>query len=433
LTPLRVFVKELTFRSEQRENMDAVVRAFKDAQKKLKQREIENDVAKPQNAGTPNPKSTPLQTSRQFHCLRDLNLKPTIGSNSRRPVGTLEAHSNGFRFKLKGGAENIDVLYSQVRHAIFQPCDRGSLIVLLHLHLHEPITAGKRKTQDLQFFTEVGVQTEDLSQRRSSSAYDPDEILDEQNQRQTTEHLNKLFQEFCRKVNESFRLQIDIPFKDSAFTGVVHKSSIELSFCKNSLVGLQEWPPVCIDLGDVDIAVFERAIVNLREFDMVLVKKIYSEMPVRITTIPKHSLDPLKRWFGKFEMTWYSSPMNFQWASVMREVNGNISNFLEQGGWNAWFAGDGQESDAESGDEQESSDFGSDDDGDHDNDAESDFSAEQEEDTEDDSNGDASGDEGEDWDELEAQAERADRKRERERSCSRERGTVGGRPKRVRR
>lgn len=442
-TPSRVFVKELTFRSEQRENLDAVVRAFKDAHKRFKQREIENDIAT-QKAGTPETQSVALQTTRQFHCLRDLNLKPAVSSNSRRPVGTLEAHLNGFRFVVKGSTEKIDILYSQVRHAIFQPCEGLSLVVLLHLHLHEPIAAGKRKTQDLQFFTEVGVQTEDLSQRKSASTFDPDEILEEQNQRQMKERLNACFQSFCKKVEESHKLTFDIPYKDTAFTGVVHKSSIELSFCKHSLVGLQEWPPVCIDLSEVDIVVFERAVVNLREFDMVLVKKNYDEMPVRITTIPKNNLDSFKRWFGQLNMIWYVCSMNMQWAAVMKEVTSNLPDFLELGGWDQWFARSGGESDSDTGDAQASSDFCSDDDDDdndddddddngQDNAADSDVSAEQDEDTGDDADGDATDDDGMDWDELAAEAERDDRKREGERSCSRERGSFGGRAKRARR
>jgi len=437
-TPSRIFVKELTFRSEQRENLDAVLRAFKDAHKRFKQRETEGDLAVLQKAGALEHHSVPLQTSRQPHCLRDLNLKPTVSSSSRRPVGTLEAHTNGFRFLVKGSTEKIDVLYSQVRHAIFQPCERNSLTVLLHLHLHEPIAAGKRKTQDLQFFTEVGVQVEDLSQRKSGSAFDPDEILEEQNQRQMKERLNACFKNFCKKVEDTRLLRFDIPYVETAFQGVVHKSSIELGFCKDCLVGLQEWPPVCIDLSEVDIVVFERAMINLREFDMVLVKKNYEEAPVRITTIPKHNLDAFKRWFGKMNMTWYECSMNMQWAAVMREVIGNLPHFLEQGGWDQWFAGSGEDSDS---DGQEGSDFASDDEDDddeddddvQDNEADSDVSAEPDEESGEDADEDASNDDGMDWDELEAEAERDDRKRQSERSCSRERGSSGRRAKRVRR
>ena len=38
---------------------------------------------------------------------------------------------------------------------------RGSLVVLIHLHLNQPIMMSRRKTHDIQFYTEVRAQTED--------------------------------------------------------------------------------------------------------------------------------------------------------------------------------------------------------------------------------------------------------------------------------
>lgn len=36
------------------------------------------------------------------------------------------------------------------------------MIVCLHLHLHQPMIIGKKKTQDVQFYTEAGLPPEDL-------------------------------------------------------------------------------------------------------------------------------------------------------------------------------------------------------------------------------------------------------------------------------
>ena len=38
---------------------------------------------------------------------------------------------------------------------------RGSLMVLIHFHLKEPIMVSRRKTFEIQFYTEVRAQTEE--------------------------------------------------------------------------------------------------------------------------------------------------------------------------------------------------------------------------------------------------------------------------------
>ena len=48
----------------------------------------------------------------------------------------------------------VDILYNNIKHALFQPCD-GEMIILLHFHLKNPIMFGKKKQQDVQFYTEV--------------------------------------------------------------------------------------------------------------------------------------------------------------------------------------------------------------------------------------------------------------------------------------
>ena len=50
----------------------------------------------------------------------------------------------------------MDILYNNIKHALFQPCD-GEMIILLHFNLRNPIMFGKKKQQDVQFYTEVSI------------------------------------------------------------------------------------------------------------------------------------------------------------------------------------------------------------------------------------------------------------------------------------
>jgi len=426
----------MTFRSEQRENLDVVCRGIKEAQKQLKNEELQGGESAARRAGAP-ASTEPLQLLRPFPCLRDLNVRPNIGGGSKKSLGTLEAHANGFRLSGKGTGEKIDILYSDIKHAIFEPCTRGKQLIVLHFHLHRAITVGKKKVFDVQANTEVGVLVDDLSMRRAGSAYDPDEILEEQNERMMKARLNTLFKDFCKQVEgiKSCPLKFDVPVEDLAFQGVVHKGMIDLCFGSSMLCGLQEFPPICITLDDIDLVVFERCTNALREFDLALIKKDYEEPVIRISTIPSKHNDMMRHFFAQKGLTWYSNAMNLNWPRVMKDVVSDTKLFVEQGGWDAWFASAGSDSEE---DAAESSDFqgDSDDEDDDDDDVVEDGDDFAPDDDDDDSgDGEDDSEAGLSWDELEARAEKADRKRERSRSRDRDKASraAPARPKRARR
>lgn len=58
--------------------------------------------------------------------------------------------------------EKVDVIFKNIKHAIFQPCD-NEMIVAIHFNLKNPIVIGKKKVYDVQFYTEAGLPPEDLS------------------------------------------------------------------------------------------------------------------------------------------------------------------------------------------------------------------------------------------------------------------------------
>lgn len=97
--------------------------------------------------------------------LPDVWVRPAFGGKGRKVAGTLEAHSNGFRYTSPKG-EELDIMYRNVKHAFYQPAE-NEMITLVHFHLHNPIMVGKKKTSDVQFYAEVmdTVQTLDAGRR----------------------------------------------------------------------------------------------------------------------------------------------------------------------------------------------------------------------------------------------------------------------------
>jgi nucleosome binding factor SPN SPT16 subunit len=114
---LPIYIKEMTFRSVRGEHFNNLMRDIKEMQKILKIKESELD-----NQG---PSEDLILTKGRKPALQDLKLRPTL--SGRKTVGTLECHQNGFRFYTRKN-EKLDVLFNNIKHAFFQPCDQEIII-----------------------------------------------------------------------------------------------------------------------------------------------------------------------------------------------------------------------------------------------------------------------------------------------------------------
>jgi hypothetical protein len=86
--------------------------------------------------------------------LSDLWIRPAFGGRGRKMSGTLEAHTNGYRYSTMRQEEKVDIMYRNIKHAFFQPAEK-EMITLVHFHLHNYIMVGTKKTKDVQFYVEV--------------------------------------------------------------------------------------------------------------------------------------------------------------------------------------------------------------------------------------------------------------------------------------
>ena len=73
--------------------------------------------------------------------------------------------------------------------------------MLVHFHPKDFIMIGKKKQKDVQFFTEVVDSSLSLDGGKRSS-YDPDELDEEQREREMRRRLNLAFKEFCQKLEK---------------------------------------------------------------------------------------------------------------------------------------------------------------------------------------------------------------------------------------
>lgn len=410
----QMFIKELGFRSVDAHNLNLQFRLIKELQKRVKQRQQqekeESDLVVQENLI--------LTRDRRVPRLSDLSAKPHL--SGRKTQGTLEAHSNGLRFKsLKN--EKLDVLYANIKHAIFQPCD-NELVVLIHFHLKHHIMIGKKKQKDVQFYTEVMEASQNLDQRRRSM-YDPDELDEENRERALRSKLNQTFKEFCRKVEQtaergSFSLSFDIPYRELGFQGTPNKEMVLLQPTVNCLVNLTEFPFFLISLDAIEHVHFERVMFSSRNFDLVVVLKDFNVVPMRISAIPVKDLDSIREWLDDIDLCFTTGTANLNWKSIMLAVKDDDRFYLDTdedglpkpAGWeflkmDGSDDDDDDEEDAESNySEDAASDAASDESEGSDN---SDWESIVDEDSEEEDEGGSSDDEedeGESWEEMEKSA-----------------------------
>lgn len=352
--PDATFVRSMTFRSPDTMHFADLYREITELKKLAMKREAEkkelSDVVE-QDKLVLNKSRPPV--------LREVFPRPAL--EGKRVPGDLEIHQNGVRFNSPLRDQKIDVLFNNVKHMFFQPCDK-ELIVIIHFHLKAPIIIGKKKTRDIQFYREASdVQFDETGNRkRRYRAGDEDELELEQEERRHRAHLNKEFKKFAELITQTADdLTVDVPYRELGFDGVPFRTNVWLSPTNDCLVHLTESPFTVVTLADVEIAHLERVQYGLKNFDLVFVFKDFTKPPLHINSIPTQSLDNVKEWLDSVDILVSEGQVNLQWSQILRTIQENPYDFFSNGGWSFLRGSDDGESDSdeeESGSEYQDSD-----------------------------------------------------------------------------
>lgn len=411
-----IYLKEVSFRSKDPRHISEVVQQIKTLRRQVVARESE----RAERATLVTQERLQLAGNR-FKPIRlsDLWIRPVFGGRGRKIPGTLEAHMNGFRFSTTRQDERVDILFANIKHAFFQPAE-NEMITLLHFHLHNHIMVGNKKTKDVQFYVEVMDVVQTLGGGKRS-AYDPDEIEEEQRERDRKNKINMDFQSFVNRVNDlwgqpqfnGLDLEFDQPLRELGFHGVPFKSSAFIVPSSTCLVELIETPFLVVSLSEIEIVNLERVGLGQKNFDMTIVFKDFKRDVLRIDSIPSTALDGIKEWLDTTDIKYYESRLNLNWRQILKTITDDPQSFIADGGWEFLNL---EATDSES-DQSEESDQGyepsdveveseSEDDA-----SDSESLVESEDDEEEDSEADSEEEEGKTWEELEREASNADREK----------------------
>ena len=405
--PTAQFVRSLTVRSKDQDRLAEVTSQITDLRKAAVRKEQEKkemeDVVEQEK----------LQEIRNRRPLRlpDVYLRPA--QDGKRVPGEVEIHQNGLRYVSPMKQENVDIVFSNVKHLFFQPCV-GELIVIIHVHLKNPILVGKRKTKDVQFYREAtDMAFDETGNRRRKHRYgDEEEFEQEQEERRRRAELDKNFKAFAEKISDAGRdwnITVDIPFRELGFNGVPHRSNVLMTPATDALVQLTEPPFTVVTLEEIEICHLERIQFGLKNFDMVYVYKDFNRPPTHINTIPVDHLERVKDWLDSVDIAYTEGPLNLNWGMIMKTVIADPHQFFKDGGWSFL----NTDSDAEDKDEEseEESAFEMSEEELAESESESDESEFDDDASASDDEGDAESEisEGEDWDDMEKKAAKEDR------------------------
>ncbi|KAL8545355.1 hypothetical protein ACS0TY_005507 [Phlomoides rotata] len=410
-----IYLKEVSFRSKDPRHISEVVQLIKTLRRNVMARESERaeraTLVTQEKLVLAGNKFKPIR-------LHDLWIRPTFGGRARKLGGSLEAHMNGFRYSTSRADERVDIMYGNIKHALFQPAEK-EMITLVHFHLHHHIMVGNKKTKDVQFYVEVMEMVQNIGAGKRS-AYDPDEIEEEQRERDRKNKINMEFQSFVNRVNDLWAqpqfkghdLEFDQPLRELGFHGVPYKASAFIVPTSSCLVELVETPFLVISLSDIEIVNLERVGLAQKNFDMAIVFKDFKRDVMRIDSIPSSSLDGIKEWLDTTDIKYYESRLNLNWRPILKTITDDPQQFIEEGGWeflNLEATDSDSDGSAVSDQGYEPSDVEPESES-EDDDSDSESLVESEDDEED-SEEESEEEKGKTWEELEREASNADREK----------------------
>ncbi|KAI3849386.1 hypothetical protein MKW92_051035, partial [Papaver armeniacum] len=267
--------------------------------------------------------------------LSNVSIYPAVLTGSRREmIGTLEAYLNGLRYS----PFQIDIMYSNVKHAFFQDgvekkAGDETIPPLLHLHLHNPIKVGTKMEKDIQF------RMVHTSRGMKRSAHHSCKFED----------LNRVMRNFLAEVECIWRPLPNLLWRkvqrEHGFKGELPLKEPRV-FCLTGfcLVELVIAPFFVVTLKEVEIASLVLVKPEMTVFNLTFVFKDFTRDVLQIYSIPEMKLDGIKQSLNIRSVKYYQDnnlDLDVEgWRSMLNEMIRDPQRFMEEDGWNKYYSGE---------------------------------------------------------------------------------------------
>lgn len=271
-----------------------------------------------------------LSTNKGHPKLDHIYIRRNIVAN--QVAGSLEAHTNGFRFTSVRG-DKTDILYANIKCSFFQSC-YAYFITLLHFHLKHAIVLGEEELFDLQFYVrhleDISHNSDELMNLKKFTFTDEDY---KRRQRDYYESL-KLFSKFYKDAESMTKNLVKFGLPDTKFflSGEISNKIVMLHQTAESLVNLIDWPPLLIIFKEVEFAHFQRTICDRRTINIVFVFKDYYKDPAQINYVRMNKIYTLQKWLDSVDLC-FSTTHEANWRQRLDNILRDPETFFKNGGW----------------------------------------------------------------------------------------------------
>lgn len=306
----KVFIKELSYQSDQSREFDVFCRTFNDVKKAIKDDDarlkLEKGAIPVTNRGLVGRHNTPL---------KDVEFRPAPVTGRGRCRGHFEARDNGFMFQMLGAT--VEILYENVKLAICQPC-KNDTHTIFHLFLHRPVLLGRKSTTDVQVVAEVLESSESVSAGNGMS-YDQDLAI-EAREKLRIDATNRQFLIFAREVKEKIGGdKVAVPKESVDFEGNVGKGSVRFRGSDQGLWAISEMPFFALRLEDFEVVVLERVIVGGGNFDLAFIPHNY-KAPTSVSNVSMAELVNVKKWLCAAKMPFMETTTNLNYNMLFKTI-----------------------------------------------------------------------------------------------------------------
>lgn len=205
---------------------------------------------------------------------------------------SLEVRDWGIKYITKND-DYLRIEFSNIKYAFYQRATKTDSVILLQFYLKEPITIGKKEHYTFQFYCDVA--------------------------KSSPRKLNTRFDKFVKQVKLLGNIEFETANRYFEFTGLSHRSIAMFAPSQNCLVSYSSYPFFMVPLSEVELINLER-VRNEGSFDMVIVKKNYSDPVQIIESIPMKSIDTVRNWINSAGISYFENPSNFAWKHIMNDI-----------------------------------------------------------------------------------------------------------------
>lgn len=338
----KVFIKELSYQSDQSREFDIFCRTVNDVKKTIK-----DDDARLKLEKGAIPVTNRGLIGRHDNPLKDVEFRPAPVTGRGRCRGHFEARDNGFMFQMLGAT--VEILYDNVKLAICQPCQNDTYTIF-HLSLHRPVLLGRKSTTEVQVVAEVLESSESISAGNGMS-YDQDLAI-EAREKLRIDATNRQFLVFARDVKGKIGGdKVCVPRAAVDFEGNVGKGSVRFRGSDQGLWAISEMPFFSLRLEDYEVVVLERVIVGGGNFDLAFIPHNY-KAPTSVSNVSMAELVNIKRWLCGANMPFMESTINLNYNMLFKTIRTDEEwEPFGDGGWRVM----AEDSDGEEEDEEDSS------------------------------------------------------------------------------